>query len=569
MGIAQWRPATLGAVSEDRDAPPSGRVLAVAWLLLAGAVLWHGLHPISDLDLWWHMRLGEQMLATQSLVDADPFSFTQAGTAWAWKDIGFALLTHWLWNLGGPAAIVVFKAAAFVGLGALLWRLLRHGRSFPPSLAIVAVALAMDGTAYRFTERAASLSLVILVAVLVLIEGDRQGRRGLYWAIGLTVLNANVHRGVLVVPIVVGAYAVAGFVEARLHRETHASQRWARNIAIAAACGLACLATPFTTALFSTSQNLMGEHTAMLTEWAPVSLELMWALTPSSILLVGLVAIAGLVLAVRVRPLPVWDLLLCAMALTLGLASMRHLPYLALLGIGPIALAVATWVGWTRRVGGLLAIAVSAGVLASAVSKPLAPPSLGLAPAHYPERGVGFVKELEPPLRIEGPMLNEFGYGGYLVFHLWPEYPVYIDGRTDLVYPPEHVQAYVEALADPKAFAREVQRHDLQWVFVDNAPHAGARAFLDADPAWVLVHASRRALIYVRADGPNADLAKAKGYRILWAHDLDGSLARAAQAGYGQAAVAELRRMTEEDPDNLYAVAALARLSARLGIAPP
>ena len=297
------------------------------------------------------------------------------------------------------------------------------------------------------------------------------------WAIGLTALNANVHRGVLVIPVVVGAYAVAGFVEARLHRETHGSERWAKNVAIAAGCGLACLATPFTTALFSTSQSLMGEHTAMLTEWAPVSLELMWALTPSSILLIGLVGVAALVLVLRVRPLPVWDLLLCAMALTLGLASMRHLPYLALLGIGPVALAIATWTGWTQRIGGLIAIAVSAGVLASAVSKPLAPPSLGLAPAHYPERGVGFVKELEAPLRIEGPMLNEFGYGGYLIFHLWPEYPVYIDGRTDLVYPPEHVQAYGEALSDPKAFAREAERYDVQWVFLDNAPHAGARAF--------------------------------------------------------------------------------------------
>ena len=541
-------------------------MLAVAWLLLAAAVAWHGLHPISDLDLWWHVRLGEQMLATNSLVDADPFSFTQAGTPWPWKDVGFALLAHELWSLGGPAAIVVFKAVAFAGLGALLWRVLRHGRSLPPSLAIAAVALAMDGTAYRFTERAASLSLVILAATLVLIEGDRQGRRGLVWAVGLTIVNANVHRGVLVLPVVLAAYAAAGFVEARLHRDTHAAQRWAKNVAIAAASGLACLATPFTTALFSTSQNLMGEHTAMLTEWAPVSLELMWALTPSSILLIGLVCLSAVVIVLRVRPVPVWDLLLCAMALTLGLASMRHLPYVALLGIGPIARAVAPWIGWTRRVGGLVAIAATAAMLASAVSKPLAPPSLGLAPAHYPERGVAFVKGLAPPLRIEGHMLNEFGYGGYLIFQLWPEYPAYIDGRTDLVYPPEHVQAYGEALTDPKAFAREVERHDLQWVFLDNAPHAGARAFLDADPRWVLVHASRRALIYVRDDGPNGDLAEAKGYRVLWAHDLDGSLARAAAAGHGKAAVEELRRMVEEDPDNLYAVAALARLSARLGI---
>jgi hypothetical protein len=61
----------------------------------------------------------------------------------------------------------------------------------------------------------------------------------------------------------------------------------------------------------------------------------------------------------------------------------------------------------------------------------------------------------------------------------------------------------------------------------------------------------------VRDDGPNAALARAHGYRWLAAHDLFGSLRAAAARGQGAAALAELRRMVEEDPDNPYALAVL------------
>lgn len=561
--------ATLTAVHDPQvDEPPSAKVLVLAWLLVGGAVLWHGLAPLSDLDVWWHLRVGEQILSTGSLLPTDPFSHTQADAPWSWKDAGFAIALHWLWSAGGAAAIVVAKAAAFGVLAALLWRLLRHARSLPPSLAIAATALALEGTAYRFTERAASLSLLILTAVLVLIERDRQGSRGLPWVIGLAIVNANVHRGVVVLPVVMGVYALSCFVESRLGRETHAAAAWRRNALLALATAAACLATPFTTALFSTSQGLMGQHTALLTEWAPVSFDLVWHLTPGSLVVGAVVVAGGVLLAVRVRPLPLWDLALIAMALALGSNSMRHLPYLALLGIGPAARAIAEWPGWIRRVGGLLGIAAGAAIFAAAVSRPLPPPSLGLAPAHYPERGVAFVQGLPPEQRIRGNLFNEFGYGGYLIFHLWPEYRVFIDGRTDLVYPPEHVAAYLQAVIDPQAFAAEATRYDIQWVMLDNAPHARPRAHFDANPDWTLVHVSRRALIYVKTNGTNAALAKALGYRWLWPHDLDGSLARAVAAGRGRQATEELRRMVEADPDNLYAMAALARLSARIGVGP-
>jgi len=45
----------------------------------------------------------------------------------------------------------------------------------------------------------------------------------------------------------------------------------------------------------------------------------------------------------------------------------------------------------------------------------------------YPVRAVEYLKAQRPP----GNLLNAYNWGGYLIWAL-PEYPVFVDGRTDL-----------------------------------------------------------------------------------------------------------------------------------------
>lgn len=570
-------------------APLSRPIALVALALLGAAVLVHGLRPIIDLDLWWHIRLGQLLLAGEPDTSVDVFSHSVAGTPWPWKDAGSAILFHGLWRLGGATAILGFKALMFASAALLLWRLLAHERRVPPALALVVSAATLDAVAFRFTERAASISLVLLLVALVLIERDRRGARGLWWAIPLTILNANLHRAALLLPVVLGAYAAGCMLEAWLERgrEGREAWTWRRPVLVAAGSGLGCLVTPYGIAIVTTTVALMGQHSPLITEWAPVSVELMRALTPASFATIGMLIVGtslGQWTQWRQRGRRVssasasaststsaagsagsawspWDVVLAAMALGLGLGSMRHLPVLAILGAGPAASGLAVLSrAWTGRLRGLIAIAATAVLLASTLTRPVALPGPALAPAHFPERGLAFVQGLPPELRPRGALFNEFGYGGFLLFHLWPEHRVYIDGRTDLVYPAAHVERYIACLHDPRVFAQEAKARNLQWVWLDNVPMDRARLHFDLDPAWTLVHASRRSLVYVRRDGVNAALAQAHGYRWLAAHDLPGSLRAAAARGHGPAALAELRRMVEDDPDNPYALATLAQV---------
>ncbi|MBI3286387.1 MAG: hypothetical protein HYZ65_16280, partial [Burkholderiales bacterium] len=51
-----------------------------------------------------------------------------------------------------------------------------------------------------------------------------------------------------------------------------------------------------------------------------------------------------------------------------------------------------------------------------------------LALRTQPVLAADFLREAHPA----GPMFNEYGWGGYLSWTLYPDYPIYVDGRTDL-----------------------------------------------------------------------------------------------------------------------------------------
>ena len=403
------------------------RALAGSTLvLLLVALAFEGLRPLADLDVWWHIRLGEVMLQTSSLVPSDVFSYTRFGTPWPWKDWGTALLLFGTWSLGGLTGLVLLKASMLVGTGALQWVQLRMARGLPLAAASLAVAICMSAASFRFSERGATVSLLIVAAVVLLVDRHRAGRKGLGWAIPLVVLNANIHRGVLFVPVLLGALAGVELLEAKvLGRE----RPWTRSLAVAALAGLGIFATPFGVRIITTTLELLGQHTPLITEWAPVEYGLVQRLTPATLVAIPFIAIGGLLRAVKSRD--PWDAAIALLAFGLGMQSIRHLPYLALLGAGPAASGFAAFGKdvWNGRLRPLLCLAQALGALLYVMGRPLPPPGFGLAPAHYPEKGVAFIEAQG----LQGPMFNEFGYGGFLIFKLWPEHRVYIDGRTDLV----------------------------------------------------------------------------------------------------------------------------------------
>ena len=121
----------------------------IFWSLLAGPL---SNRPLADADIGWHIRTGEQILATHSLPRTDPFSSTMQGQPWfAWEWLYDMLLgiLHHACGLNGVVWLCALLVAAIFVM--LLSQLLQRGTGV--LLAIVLMLLAEAASAIHLFAR--------------------------------------------------------------------------------------------------------------------------------------------------------------------------------------------------------------------------------------------------------------------------------------------------------------------------------------------------------------------------------------------------------------------------------
>jgi hypothetical protein len=131
---------------------------------------------------------------------------------------------------------------------------------------------------------------------------------------------------------------------------------------------------------------------------------------------------------------------------------------------------------------GALLAAVSAAVLhGAAVRSDIAIPAAALAAVEA--------------AHVTGPVLNDYGFGGYLIFS---GIPPFIDGRAEL-YGDEFVRRYVKAmLLESDELPKLLDQNGITWTLI--APERPAALLLDYLPGWRRLYADDVAVVHVRSD---------------------------------------------------------------------
>src|SRR6185369_14008851 len=91
-----------------------------------------------------------------------------------------------------------------------------------------------------------------------------------------------------------------------------------------------------------------------------------------------------------------------------------------------------------------------------------------------PVSAVDFLKDHQLP----GPIYNRYGWGGYLIYRLYPQYRVYIDGRAD-VYGDSFFTETMNVESGFSDWRRTLDRHGIQTVLI--APDVPLANLLIAD----------------------------------------------------------------------------------------
>lgn len=419
-----------GVLSEPR------RALLAAVVILSAVV---GLDALSDPDVWWHMVLGNWVLAHGQIPQTEMLSYTVNGVALAPHEWLSGVLFAWLNSEGGLFLLAaVMGAVSWIGLIAVAL----HGRLRGAGPVTIAIGLALGAKAAQpvLGIRPQVFTFAFLAITLLLTELHlRRGGRAIWLLPPLYMLWANLHGGFVAGIAFMGLAAAVAVLAWRLRLPNHVPLSRGVSLGIVAVgCALFACVNPqgIVSYRFALSEAT-SEGAKGIIEWQPPNFTDP-GLWPLLILVVAFVALGAY--ALRRRRLAARDAILGVVACGAALLAVRNTS---------VAVAVVTplVMGWAadalksrskRSVrprpltagavlaGGLI-VALAAGGLGLAVSRlqTSAAPS-GVA-ASYPACATSIL-ERSPTTQL---VFTAYGNGGYVAYRLWPHAYVYIYGASD------------------------------------------------------------------------------------------------------------------------------------------
>jgi hypothetical protein len=201
--------------AEPSNALPERWLKIVALGLTAICLLGWFSTEIADTDFWWHLKTGQYIVQQHSLPVPEPFAYTTALNPPAYpgeEQVRHFNLTHeWLaqvlvyiaYLVGGFPPIILFRAALLAGMCALAGLL--AGRLSKNLYVGIAAAFATASLAIEFRSDRPALVTFLFVAVFVTLLELRYA----LWALPpLALLWANCHGGFFLGWVVMLAYCV-------------------------------------------------------------------------------------------------------------------------------------------------------------------------------------------------------------------------------------------------------------------------------------------------------------------------------------------------------------------------
>ncbi len=146
----------------------------------------------------------------------------------------------------------------------------------------------------------------------------------------------------------------------------------------------------------------------------------------------------------------------------------------------------------------LLVTAVSAH-WAGMAQVPMNPLRLDLDEGRYPTRTMAFIRENRLPPRL----FSVYAWGGYELFRLYPEYRMFMDGRTH-VYGPEVLKEFLDVVNVSPRWQTVLDKWQVQTILALRA--SPLTETLRAQGGWRLVFNEREAVVFVRETDANRPL---------------------------------------------------------------
>jgi hypothetical protein len=459
-----------------------------------------------DTDTFWHLRAGEWQVQHRSLLRVDLFSHTRTNEAWVNHSWLSQVILYGAYAAFGDAGLSFYTAILATTGMAFVYRQL-DGDALVRAFVI---ALAAGAAAVFWTARPQMISFLLSTVILNLLWLYQKQNKDRLWLIPpIMVLWANLHGG-FAIAFILMVLAMAGEIarwvlDRRLATSDEASPslRPVFRIAVVGVVSAAAISlNPYGPAMLVYPFRTVGIGVLrdFIQEWASPNFHgretwpFMW-------LLIGTMVAVG----VSARRLDWRDAVITSGTAYSALLAARNIPTFAIVAAPVLAEHGNAWLkergyrmNWNRAGhGGAIALLnwlILAAILTGAAFKTvfaLDPEIIdGSRRSSLPVEAVAYLRAQSP----DGPMFNSYNWGGYLIWAA-RDYPVYIDGRTDL-YDDQLLRKYVATYFAQGEWEQNLHESGINLILVETS--SPLSRLLALDSGWAQLYQDDVAVIYAR-----------------------------------------------------------------------
>jgi hypothetical protein len=468
----------------------------VAIACLLGVVAVFTVHNrLDDPDMWLHLKTGQIVWQTHHIPQTDTFSYTTHHQPtipheWLGETTIFAA-----YRLGGYSGLMIWLclAASAILVGSYALCSVYSGNA---KVSLAGGMLVCFFAIIGFAIRPQMLGYFLLILeLIVLYLGRIRNARWFFVLPPLFVLWVNTHGSFSLGLALAFILLVSSFFT--FDNDLLTSASWPpstrHTLAVALAISLpALLLNPAGMRLVLYPFRAMGSMTAatsIVSEWQPVSFA-----DPRALAMLGVLAAIVLLAVVRRRPLFLDEALFLAAATYLAGSHRRLLFVFGILAAPVLCRLLAdAWDNYSpaRDHPAANAALIALAVLVCRLSFPTLQELNAQVAAKSPVGAVQFIEQNH----LNGPMLNDWASGGYLVWAL-PDHPDFIDGRGDPFDQTGVTQQFGDwatLRTDPRLL---LDKYNIAFCLL--ARDAPMRSVLPLLPNWRLAYADDAFVVFVR-----------------------------------------------------------------------
>ncbi len=437
-------------------------ILCVAILLLTAR------RNVISLDAYWHLKTGLDWLQHGLSPWIDHYSFTYPGEEISGSPYLFqGLIALLVDQFGVESGFQIFRLTTSLILFLLFFAFLRQIKSIT-LVYLLALPMIVVLLQYRATVRPEliSFSFSILAIMLYYDAGKQLKTINIALMAGLILLWSNYHSSLLGYIIFFGYFVDVALEQLKDRAPIRTWLKWSIS-------GLIILMVGFLKPQLQ--HTLMGLFT-----FSPEWKEIIQEYTPTYILYRNHPMIYVLaLLSVLTTALLVWQkrfgLLISFLVFTYSAITMaRMVTPSGIIMICILAWALSevdfrTFIRKTPALGthliGITLLAIfSVTLWSGVVTARNYMEENKKSPLRYPWDITGYITDN----KISGRIFNNYGMGGFLIHELSPANQIYIDGRTNVLYPLEHFKSYTKSARYSKYLQSEVNKYEIKLIILPN-----------------------------------------------------------------------------------------------------